>query len=187
VSSELVDLLATRLYVLESALRDLGDGAFHDLYVRLHPIGDAPEAEVEEFIAALARMYAGWGERRGMRVQRLDEEGSAVVLSISGLGAASILAPEAGLHVLEVVGDETREGDRPVDRIVVAVELAPQLTAGDARAVAGQVREAFRVQRTPTEIVRRYRPGASPLVRDAVRGYRTGRLERVLAGNFDLF
>jgi ATP-dependent Clp protease ATP-binding subunit ClpC len=35
--------------------------------------------------------------------------------------------------------------------------------------------------------VRRYRAGESPLVRDAVRGYRTGRLDRVLAGDFDLF
>ena len=35
-------------------------------------------------------------------------------------------------------------------------------------------------------IVRRYRGTPSPLVRDAVRGWRTGRLERVLAGDFDL-
>jgi ATP-dependent Clp protease ATP-binding subunit ClpC len=27
----------------------------------------------------------------------------------------------------------------------------------------------------------------APLVRDSVRGYRTGRLDRVLAGDFDLF
>jgi hypothetical protein len=35
-------------------------------------------------------------------------------------------------------------------------------------------------------------PGATvcpraPLVRDSVRGYRTGRLDRVLAGDFDLY
>jgi ATP-dependent Clp protease ATP-binding subunit ClpC len=35
--------------------------------------------------------------------------------------------------------------------------------------------------------VRRYRPGRSPLVRDTARGYRTGRLDRVLAGDFDLY
>jgi ATP-dependent Clp protease ATP-binding subunit ClpC len=37
------------------------------------------------------------------------------------------------------------------------------------------------------EVVRRYREKPAPLVRDAVRGYRTGRLDRVLAGDFDLF
>ena len=39
---------------------------------------------------------------------------------------------------------------------------------------------------TPTRIVRRYRRTPSPLVRDGVRGYRTGRLDRVLAGDFDV-
>jgi ATP-dependent Clp protease ATP-binding subunit ClpC len=39
----------------------------------------------------------------------------------------------------------------------------------------------------PTVIVRRYRPGRASLVRDSIRGYRTGRLDRVLAGDFDLF
>ncbi|HEX7090544.1 MAG TPA: hypothetical protein VF192_10460 [Longimicrobiales bacterium] len=35
-------------------------------------------------------------------------------------------------------------------------------------------------------IVRRYRERPSPLVRDSVRGWRTGRLDRVLGGDFDL-
>jgi ATP-dependent Clp protease ATP-binding subunit ClpC len=35
--------------------------------------------------------------------------------------------------------------------------------------------------------VRRYRSEPSPLVRDTERGWRTGRLEEVLAGDFDLF
>jgi ATP-dependent Clp protease ATP-binding subunit ClpC len=35
-------------------------------------------------------------------------------------------------------------------------------------------------------IVRRYRERPTPLVRDAVRNWRTGRLDAVLAGSFDL-
>jgi ATP-dependent Clp protease ATP-binding subunit ClpC len=38
----------------------------------------------------------------------------------------------------------------------------------------------------PATVVRRYRERPSPLVRDSVRGLRTGRLDRVLAGDFDL-
>jgi ATP-dependent Clp protease ATP-binding subunit ClpC len=34
--------------------------------------------------------------------------------------------------------------------------------------------------------VRRYRTAPSPLVRDGVRGWRTGRIERVLGGEFDV-
>jgi ATP-dependent Clp protease ATP-binding subunit ClpC len=36
------------------------------------------------------------------------------------------------------------------------------------------------------DVVRRYRREPSPLVRDAVRGWRTGRLDRVLDGEFDV-
>ena len=36
------------------------------------------------------------------------------------------------------------------------------------------------------KVVRRYRRGPSPLVRDSVRGWRCGRWERVLGGDFDL-
>jgi hypothetical protein len=35
-------------------------------------------------------------------------------------------------------------------------------------------------------IVRRYREEPSPLVRDAVRRWRTGRIDRVFAGDFDV-
>jgi hypothetical protein len=37
-----------------------------------------------------------------------------------------------------------------------------------------------------TTIVRRYREAPSPLVRDALAGWRTGRLDQVLSGDFDL-
>ena len=60
---------------------------------------------------------------------------------------------------------------------------------------AGRGPEALREQaarslaadsQTPPQVVRRYREEPSPLVRDSARGWRTGRLERVLDGDFDL-
>jgi ATP-dependent Clp protease ATP-binding subunit ClpC len=171
-STEIVDLLATRLYVLDAAVSGLGDGAAHEVVLRLRPVGDAGE-EVDAFVEVLAGMYRAWAERRGMRLEPVAEQ--QATYAVSGLGAGAILAPESGLHVLEVVGEETREGDRPVDRVAVAVEVASSDSGTPAPESAS------------TDIVRRYRPGASPLVRDAVRGYRTGRLDRVLAGDFDLF
>jgi ATP-dependent Clp protease ATP-binding subunit ClpC len=38
----------------------------------------------------------------------------------------------------------------------------------------------------PPTVVRRYRSEPSPLVRDSVRDWRTGRLDRVLGGDFDV-
>jgi len=82
---------------------------------------------------------------------RLVEQDGALL--VSGLGAHTILAPEAGLHVLEA---------------------EPKLTVQILVGGEGSRR-----------IVRRYRREPSPLVRDSVRGWRTGRIERVLGGDFD--
>jgi ATP-dependent Clp protease ATP-binding subunit ClpC len=76
-----------------------------------------------------------------------------------------------------------------VDRDQVQVSVAPRApsperspgeTLRDARAALADVPPR-------STIVRRYRPGRSSLVRDAIRGYRTGKLDRVLAGDFDLY
>ena len=42
------------------------------------------------------------------------------------------------------------------------------------------------VDSAPPRIVRRYREAPKPLVRDAARGWRTGNIDQVLDGNFDL-
>jgi ATP-dependent Clp protease ATP-binding subunit ClpC len=65
------------------------------------------------------------------------------------------------------------------------VAVAPQVPGpvGNPRRSAQAALDATPAAAT---VVRRYREAPSPLVRDA-RGWRTGRLDRVLAGDFDLF
>ena len=86
--------------------------------------------------------------------------------TVTGFGALRTLRPEAGLHVLEVP-----DGRGGYERRRVRVTVSPE--APD-RAAANNT------------IVRRYRERPTPLVRDAVRNWRTGRLDAVLAGGFDL-
>ena len=112
-------------------------------------------------------MYVGWADGRGMRIRRNGAIGDTV-LDISGLGAYTLLKSEAGLHVLELPHDD----DRGFDRVTALVEVEP------AGAELG--RESRRARHRPT-----VPPRASPLVRDA-SGMRTGRIDRVLAGDFDL-
>lgn len=137
------DLLDERLYLLDRALAGLD--ADHPLDARLD-LRHAKRAAA--WADELRAMYAGWARRRGMRL--VEEDGA---LLIAGLGAHTILAPEAGLHVLAVDPKQT-----------VQVLVGGQ---GSRR------------------IVRRYQREPSPLVRDSVRGWRTGRIERVLSGDFD--
>jgi ATP-dependent Clp protease ATP-binding subunit ClpC len=155
------------------------------VFVRVRPSG--AEARPEGFADQIADMYAGWAKRRGMRLQRLDSPGEHL-FAVSGLGCGEILETESGLHVLEQV-DEERDGERIVDREQIRVQVArraPGPELGRASLTQQATSELDRVE-PPAVVVRRYRPGRSPLVRDGVRGYRTGRIDRVLAGDFDLY
>jgi ATP-dependent Clp protease ATP-binding subunit ClpC len=80
----------------------------------------------------------------------------------------------------EQAGDASR---RLVARVVVAAgpDMAPTQTGWrtDAAALLAAAPHVH-------SIVRRYRADPAPMVRDAVQGWRTGRLDTVLAGDFDL-
>ena len=189
-NAELVELFAGRLYVLDRALAGIAASAPADVFVHLRPSepNGVTGAEAEPFAALLAEMYVRWAARRGMQAEHLDAPEGEHVLAISGLGCGEILEAESGLHVLEHV-DEDRGGAKVVDRDQVLVMVLPQRPGpeGGATARAHEAREALAAAETSAVVVRRYRPGRAQLVRDSVRGYRTGRLDRVLAGDFDLY
>lgn len=122
-------------------------------------------------------MYQGWAQRRNMRVQvlREDRERCSAWLAISGFGAFDLLESEAGLHVYESQLDDITH------RLSVLVQVAADLPGRPRQAQAAQA--AADGER---RICRRYRQTPSPLVRDGARGWRSGRLDRVLAGEFDV-
>jgi ATP-dependent Clp protease ATP-binding subunit ClpC len=134
-------------------------------------------------------MYAQWAQRRGMRLDGLLDPVSGAapfrtIAAVSGFAAYTLLRPEHGLHVLE----QPRDNGRPA-RHRVSVRVVPQPSRPPpegAPAHLERAEAALAAAPPPSRIARRYREEPSPLVRDAVRGYRTGRLDRVLAGDFDL-
>ena len=189
-NAELVGLLAGRLYVLDRALRGIEHDAPTDVFLHLRPSGTIGQADpgTHEFASLFAEMYVSWADRCGMHTELLEAPDGEHLLAVSGLGCGEILGPEAGVHVLEHVDDE-RDGSPVVDRSQVQVTVAGRLPGAERSSteVVRDARAALKSAETPSLVVRRYRPGKSPLVRDGVRGYRTGKLERVLAGDFDLF
>ena len=128
-------------------------------------------------------MYRRWAERRRMQLQEhAPRRGQgSVILQVSGFGAFRTLQPEAGLHLLE--GPESESGRRTVARVRTAPGLLEEPRAADAHQIF-----ARRLSETgdPSTVVRRYRKGIAPLVRDARGGWRSGRIEVVLGGDFDL-
>jgi ATP-dependent Clp protease ATP-binding subunit ClpC len=133
------------------------------------------DAETRLWWQSLLGMYLAWAQRRNMRVQVLEQDAAQcrALLAVSGFGAFDLLAPETGLHVLE----QEQEG-APTRRIVMHVRVAADLP-GRARQLASITQEEPRVSR-------RYRDAPSPLVRDSTRGWRSGRFDRVMAGEFDV-
>jgi ATP-dependent Clp protease ATP-binding subunit ClpC len=174
----LVELLAERLYLLDCACRGGEPTAPSDAFleIRASPV----ESAEQEFALQLREMYEAWGRRRGMRVRRLWSDGNHL-LSISGIGAYQILARESGLHIFESPRD-----NRPFDRVAVNVAVAPITPAAPDEDTTELARRALAALPQTTTVVRRYRERPSPLVRDSVREWRTGRLDRVLAGEFDV-
>ncbi len=186
---DLVGRLAERVHLLSRALDGLDAGLPADALVRVEAVLDGqpdPDA-VNAAARRVGAMYRAWAETRGMEIGEVGESTGEspyrLELAITGFGAYPILAEESGLHVFEVIG----RGGTIADRLRVRVTVAPQpddAAPGERNALARAIWPHAEMHRT--RIVRRYREGPSPLARDAVRGWRTGRVERVLGGDFDL-
>ena len=187
-SSQIVRRLAHQLYLLEAAQEDVRDGTSPDAFLSLESARDSltDTVRTDGFAARLRVMYESWAKRRGMHLTVL-ESGSdpwCVIFAISGLAATRLLRLEQGEHVLD--------GDEAVPRARVRVVVAAQSVVPVSERDGSLLREARAACESATaggtpQVVRRYRDEPSPLVRDSVRGWRTGRLDRVLGGEFDLF
>ena len=109
-----------------------------------------------------------------------------MIAAVSGFGAWSILSGETGIHVLESPSDKGKSFARCKAHVRVAPQSAEPVTGGAAslRRAATAAFADYKPGRP--KIVRRYRREPSPVVRDSVHGWRTGRLDLVLGGDFDL-
>jgi ATP-dependent Clp protease ATP-binding subunit ClpC len=197
---DLVERVAQQLYLVDAACRGMGAGAARDAFLLVSAVRETgtDAAAADRFARRLARMYRRWAERRRMRFEVLEESGGEgaggagayrLSAAVSGFAAYSILQAEAGLHVLETPQRERSTFNRA--SVQVRVVAQPEEPAGRAPDALRRQAEAALEQDasapSAAAIVRRYREEPSPLVRDSARGWRTGKLERVLDGDFDLF
>jgi ATP-dependent Clp protease ATP-binding subunit ClpC len=187
-SRELVSRLALQLYVVDEGLRDVHDGAPIEVALMVEPAFDKP-GDMKATLAwcqQVLNMYRAWSRKRNMQLTDMPTfgpggAGALRLLLISGFGAHRILAPERGLHLLELADDKAPA--RATARVRVAAAPLGDPSASKLRAA---LKEALFDAGQPNGIVRRYRDDAAPLVRDIAGGWRSGRLDAVLAGDFDL-
>jgi ATP-dependent Clp protease ATP-binding subunit ClpC len=104
------------------------------------------------------------------------------ILLVTGFGAHRVLTAECGLHVLEIAGTNGAL-NRAAARVRIAIPPIEELPKPKMHsALVKMLHDAA----GPSTIVRRYRREPSPLVRSADGSWRTGKLEAVLRGDFDL-
>ncbi len=182
-SAALIGRLALQLHLVEGGVADALEGAPADAIVRVDGSmedGGAADEAAKAWARRVFAMYQGWAERRRMKLRVLAGDGGGAILAVSGFGAFRTLSAEAGLHVLEASGEDSAR--RLTARVRVCEEpsgdLSPPTYAHALRAIDASPR--------PQIIVRRYREHPAPLVRDTASGGRSGQLEPVLDGDFDL-
>jgi ATP-dependent Clp protease ATP-binding subunit ClpC len=184
-SRDLVARLALQLHVIKEGVQDVFEGAPVEVALVVEPALEASVTDrraTDAWCHELLAMYRAWSSNRHMQAADLENvRGEPPVLLVSGFGAHRVLVRECGLHILELAGGNG--ASRATARVrLVATPLGDVPAAKMQREIAAALDKAPR----PTAVVRRYRRDPAPLVRSADGSWRTGRLDAVLGGDFDL-
>jgi len=184
-SRELVARLGLQLHLVQQGITDALQGSPIDVLLMVEPAldGAADSPASAEWCGRLTAMYRNWATRRHMQIDDFAPSRGAgpTVVQVSGFGAFRTLEAEVGLHILEDTDHD--EGRRTVARVRAAAGPWEEPRPAD---VYRDFTRLLRATGESSALVRRYRDGAAPLVRDLKSGWRSGRLGAVLAGDFDL-
>ena len=182
-SSELTGRLARQVYLAKAGSIDALANAPVETVVSVEIAleGGGETNGASAWCSQMLGMYKAWADRRSMQAREFVQDG-VTYMTVTGFGAYRALIDEVGLHVLES-GEDEGGNSRWVARVRVAAAPAGELKASSAGRELKRVIDATPLTNT---VVRRYRGGASPLVRDAKRGWRSGKFDEILAGDFDL-
>jgi ATP-dependent Clp protease ATP-binding subunit ClpC len=185
-SKDLIARLAAQIHVIQHGIEDAVVGAPVEMALCVQP---ALESSADITVTAtwcdrLFAMYRRWAGRRHMQWEEIHAlSGAPLVALVAGFGAARILESEVGLHLLEYEDDRGES-----HRVVARVRIAPSPAVLPDPPAAKRELLLSELQKNTLSggVVRRYRLGSAPLIRDVGHGWRTGRVDLVLDGHFDL-
>ncbi len=184
---DLVARLAMQIHLVNEGLIDLDEVAPAEVALMIEPVFNSPgeEGEAERaWCHQVEAMYRAWAGKRNMSLTEMEvaKGAPAPLLLISGFGAYRTLQREAGLHVLDGL-----ESTETTSRMTARVLVVPVSSGASSKASLRQsLADTFKKAARGSTIVRRYRLSPSPLVRNADGSWRSGRVDEVLAGDFDI-
>ncbi|MBO0739989.1 MAG: ATP-dependent Clp protease ATP-binding subunit [Hyphomicrobiaceae bacterium] len=185
-SRELVARLALQLHLVKEGMRDVMETAPIEVVLVVEPAFERTgDGEVtRRWCGELHGMYRAWAGNRHMQQAEVAGGGPRDLpwLLISGFGAHRLLMQEVGLHILELM-EQGKSATRAAARVRLAVAPLGDLPADKLRLALA---DALASGQQPHAVVRRYRRQPSPLVRNMNASWRTGKLDAVLRGDFDL-
>jgi ATP-dependent Clp protease ATP-binding subunit ClpC len=185
-SRDLVSRLGLQLHLLNEGIKDVFEAAPVEVAVVVEPTletGASDRRTTEEWCEKLRAMYRAWAHNRHMQTEEFGGgRADGPVLVISGFGAHRSLLRECGLHILENPGSGDG-GGRNSARVRLVTTPLGDLPAGRMHM---QILAALDKTPRPNNVVRRYRAEPAPLVRSADGSRRSGKLDAVLRGDFDL-
>ena len=183
-SRELVGRLALQLHLVREGVRDVTDASPIEVALQVEPAFDrsGEPLATQQWCQQLLGMYRAWATNRHMQLEEISSGRQLSLLLISGFGAHRLLMKEIGLHVFDFGEDEKGPG-RVTARVRLTVAPLGDVPADKLRIalIDGLARAS-----QPHAVVRRYRSDPSPLVRNMNGSWRSGRLDAVLRGDFDL-
>lgn len=178
---KLIKKLTQKIYLLKRSLSSYVEGETQDA---IYSVSYKKENEV--YGQKIRNMYVSWAKSRGMKLKKIEEthEDQEVqfIATCSGFGAYDILKSETGYHVFEelIPNKDISVKSR------IKVKVIPMDIENYRSEDLEKIKESFRAIGGSNN-ARRYKIDKSPVVKDLVKGWKTGKIQQVLAGNFDLF
>ena len=183
--ADLLQRIADRLRLMQLALGAYLDEQAQDCYLCLSINDDDVDGEAASaFMDRLKSMYKHWAGRCKMHVKKVHESKGEVAFLITGFGANQILQHETGIHVWNTPA--AKAGD--TDRIRIRVNCISCENPATELADQSKQFQALRKEQSQaiTAIARSYREAPKKLVKDHIAGWRSGRLQVIMNGMFDL-
>jgi ATP-dependent Clp protease ATP-binding subunit ClpC len=187
---EIIKQVAERILLMELSIEAFETDIPQDAVIRISYEPQNKKVLNEEgtdFWKKLTQMYLQWAKNRKADYkiirQNIYAESCEFVMVIEGFAAYQVLEKEKGIHVWE----ETQQKNK-LERINVRVDVRPfpeQIAAKET--LEDIVKKIFDSPAANlTKITRKYRHKPSPLISDNVSHWRSGRLDKILGGDFDL-